>query len=1540
MHRSGTSLAASLLSSAGVSMGERLMEANPANPEGFFEDLDFVDFHRMALAERDLHPDGWDPGAIDSVDNVLAFKARSLVASKATQKSWGFKDPRTVLFLSYWARLLPQARFVFLFRTPWDVVDSLFRTRDTAVIDRPQRAADIWYAYNRQILDFVEHNPDRSILFDADGVARDPAGFIRAIAERFGARLSPPDTRLFRPDLYGRDGGGASRAAVFSRLHAREMRLLAALVRRAHPLAGGAPGRAPQRPSVEAASNAFLAEWATSRSRVNAAAGVKAEAPQPVSVPPAPSHPISVQAFAPRVGAYSDAQSITLHVQDNGEAKELAFFLPFDASAPVRIDVGDPSHVVEIRRITARLVGGSGVTEVHTWSGEALSRAPLRLEGCVRVGGEGEGVLRYVALHNDPQLFLDLQPKLAPPVECRLELTVAVCNGLAHSRLPQLWGWFSLLSRELASSHESRRLSESHAATVSAQLAEARAQLSDTEQRLTDDAAHEIGRLRDQLAAAEEVRRGFEGELTRAITEQAETWEQAEHARTEMARLKTEMVRLTEEQAVALAEAKQAGADDLQRQRELLTGELRHLKQQLLVEQAARKGLLETLKQRTRTLAAAEGQTAKFSRQPLARAGRRMAASLLLLGHPEHGLLAGSASKRHNLRKIFRVATTHRQASIIERSELFDETCYRTGNTDLGEPGIDAPRHYLLFGAAEGRDPHPLFDTRYYLDCNSDVAASGVNPLVHYLLIGDSEGRNPHPLFDAPHYKAGLGSDEAPTNLLVHFLRVGAFAGRDPSPLFDTSFYLETYPDVAASGVNPLVHFLAHGASEGRDPSPLFDTSFYIERYPDVVTSGMNPLVHYLQRGAAEGRLTKRPPSETASPRDIASPAATEQERTDREASHRDYAEVLARARADRASRLEGVIVAPPEMIAFSTGPMLETQIASIRFERQESPEASIIVPAWNHVQLTAECLASIGRFTGDVACEVIVFDNGSTDETPLLLPGIPNVVYRRSSENLGFAIGCDEAAASARGRFLVFLSNDTQVTPGWLARLLAACRSDPSVGAVGPKVLFPDGRLQEAGSSINADCSTTAIGAFDHPDVPAFNRAREVDYISGVCLAIRADRFRESGGFDPAFAHCHEDVDLCLRLRSRGLKILYEPESVIIHHSDARSGARAADVKVQVLMRHEQKLAERHQEQIDELNKVRLLAFYLPQFHPIPENDRWWGRGFTEWRNVARGRPNFTDHYQPRLPADLGFYDLRLRETYLQQIELAEQYGVHGFCMYYYWFAGKRLLERPLERLLEDGDLRFPFCLTWANENWTRTWDGSENDILLAQAHGDDDDIAVIRDLMRYFEHPSYIRIRGRPLFLVYRIDLFPDIRHTVEIWRDECRRSGLGEIYLATVESFPQTRKDASPVSFGFDASVEFPPHNCGGAIAVPEPLLNQSYRGRVYDYKATAQAYMRRRRPGHAAFRTVMPSWDNTARRQDVADVFVGSTPGAYQAWLQWTIRETRRHNFGEERIVFINAWNEWAEANYLEPDVRWGHAYLEATKRALQAAEREP
>lgn len=343
-----------------------------------------------------------------------------------------------------------------------------------------------------------------------------------------------------------------------------------------------------------------------------------------------------------------------------------------------------------------------------------------------------------------------------------------------------------------------------------------------------------------------------------------------------------------------------------------------------------------------------------------------------------------------------------------------------------------------------------------------------------------------------------------------------------------------------------------------------------------------------------------------------------------------------------------------------------------------------------------------------------------------------------------------------------------------------------------------------------------------------------------------------------------------------------------------------------------------------------KLVAFFLTQFHPIPENDEWWGKGFTEWTNVTKAKPLFNGHDQPHLPTALGFYDLRVRATRHEQIRLAKQHGIDGFCYHYYWFSGTRLLNQPLDDMLADPDSDMPFCLCWANENWTRRWDAAEHEILIAQRYLPNDDLDFIKSLVPFLRDPRYIHIDGRPILVVYRPQHLPDANKTISVWRDYCRSVGVGEIHLCAA----LTHGNDDYAQFGFDSGVEFPPHNLQVRNMADQVTFLEPFRGCVFDYQQIAESYLERRYQSRNVFKGVFPSWDNTPRTGSRGVVVLGGTPANYEYWLSESIQKTVKDFPGQERLVFINAWNEWAEGCHLEPDRKYQYQFLEATLRASQ------
>jgi ADP-heptose:LPS heptosyltransferase len=349
------------------------------------------------------------------------------------------------------------------------------------------------------------------------------------------------------------------------------------------------------------------------------------------------------------------------------------------------------------------------------------------------------------------------------------------------------------------------------------------------------------------------------------------------------------------------------------------------------------------------------------------------------------------------------------------------------------------------------------------------------------------------------------------------------------------------------------------------------------------------------------------------------------------------------------------------------------------------------------------------------------------------------------------------------------------------------------------------------------------------------------------------------------------------------------------------------------------------------------VLAFYLPQFHPIPENDKAWGNGFTEWSNVKKAKPLYNGHYQPRVAGELGYYDLRDVDVIKRQAGLASEYNITGFCFYFYYFHGKRLLYRPIENFIKAG-VNFPFCFLWANENWTKRWDGGDTEIIVEQKHSTEDNLRFIKELIPVFKNGNYIKINGKPLLLVYKTHLIPKIEKASELWREEVEKAGFNGIYLVHVDDFLYP-KEIHPRDIGFDASYEIPTNIISDFMKQDVSIFDfiEKFEGKIISYKKFSAFHMDKPFPKYKRFKTVMLPWDNTPRYGNRAIIMEGDDKlEEYKKWLRTAYLDTYRRYEGDERMLFIHSWNEWAEGTYLEPDAKMGRKYLEATKEVITSS----
>lgn len=351
---------------------------------------------------------------------------------------------------------------------------------------------------------------------------------------------------------------------------------------------------------------------------------------------------------------------------------------------------------------------------------------------------------------------------------------------------------------------------------------------------------------------------------------------------------------------------------------------------------------------------------------------------------------------------------------------------------------------------------------------------------------------------------------------------------------------------------------------------------------------------------------------------------------------------------------------------------------------------------------------------------------------------------------------------------------------------------------------------------------------------------------------------------------------------------------------------------------------------------KARVIAFHLPQFHPTPENDEWWGKGFTEWTNVAKATPLYPGHYQPHVPADLGFYDLRLPEARHAQAELAKEYGIAGFCYYHYWFGGRRILDRPVNEILLSKEPDFPFCLCWANHSWNTVWQGTNNMLVEQVYPGWDDHAAHFDWLLQAFTDPRYLKVDGKPIFVIYRPDDIPDVAKVADFWRERAIKAGLPGLHLIGVSHRGETW---DPRPRGLDATTmqALPAYN--GRIPrrylwtkLKLFLQSNKHKPTIWDYEEILPILLRSNQVEWPDYPLVLPNWDNTPRTGMRGLVFHNATPELFRGHLREAISRVAERP-AEERIVFLKAWNEWAEGNHIEPDQKWGRAWLEVIREEI-------
>lgn len=774
------------------------------------------------------------------------------------------------------------------------------------------------------------------------------------------------------------------------------------------------------------------------------------------------------------------------------------------------------------------------------------------------------------------------------------------------------------------------------------------------------------------------------------------------------------------------------------------------------------------------------------------------------------------------------------------------------------------------------------------------------------------------------------------------------------SAYFDVSWYLQKNPDIDPAVIDPARHYLLNGAFEGRNPGPNFSSFWYLNAYPDVDRSDMNPLVHYLLHGRKDGRIPNPNGSligEDAQPSD--DPALLSHKPESISARIREHGGLRGiAAKAIWTLRRRGIRSLieqirrelflgklPASALDPELALTLEYQVVPYYLKSYYTPpsttpvERSLKIAIHLHLEYIGQ-MASFEKYLANIPVpfSLLISTSERGEDTSRkireTLPLVQEVLVKNSSTHACDIVPLIVEFGEQISQYNV-VAHIHKVEEGFDEIMNSLFGSKEAIHQI-LQLLQQDARF--------VYYSQNNIPARDERvwgKVPlTIQRLAEKSLKRNLAKDDLVE-FPQGGIFWAKFTALEKFLTL--------LPVKYEDfieKSVSgLEHLLFLTAKDNPGRNYRIQLPNTDSVSPAYENENNYSKKithksVQVLSYYLPQFYPTPENDEWHGRGFTEWNKVRNATPLFYGHDQQRAPHDdIGYYSLTSTDIFKQQSKWMKQAGVTGQIFYHYWFTGKLILEKPAQMLLADPGIDIPFCFCWANENWTRRWDGNEREILLKQDYSAEDAAAFINYLIPFFKDERYITIDGRPVLFVYRSASIPDYGLYKRIWNEICTKNGLPNPYVVAI----LTRGAASPAEFGMDAGCERVLHDwTDNAVKDIKEELHKYWdlNGSVLDYNAVADHYMSQLPlEGFTYFRSLIPTWDNSPRYGSDAYIIHDPSPHKFQQWLEHLVQDAEARLPQDRRFVVVNAWNEWAESAILDPDKKHGFAYLNSIGRAL-------